>query len=118
MQTIVDVGSNTVRMNVYDVKDGKLKLLFSKKETVGLASYVRGQYMSAAGIEKVISVLEEFKDVLNNLNIHEMRVFAGLRVQSCLIVKHLEQMSLTHWLAGAGNFRPRGSRAGLPGGSY
>ena len=32
--------------------------------------------MSAAGIEKVISVLEEFKDVLNNLNIHEMRVFA------------------------------------------
>ena len=76
MHTIVDVGSNTVRMNVYDVKDGKLKLLFSKKETVGLASYVRGQYMSAAGIEKVISVLEEFKDVLNNLNIHEMRVFA------------------------------------------
>ena len=60
MHTIVDVGSNTVRMNVYDVKDGKLKLLFSKKETVGLASYVRGQYMSAAGIEKVISVLEEF----------------------------------------------------------
>ena len=34
MHTIVDVGSNTVRMNVYDVKDGKLKLLFSKKETV------------------------------------------------------------------------------------
>ena len=27
MHTIVDVGSNTVRMNVYDVKDGKLKLL-------------------------------------------------------------------------------------------
>ena len=52
MHTIVDVGSNTVRMNVYDVKDGKLKLLFNKKETVGLASYVRGQYMSAAGIEK------------------------------------------------------------------
>lgn len=77
MHTVVDVGSNTVRMNVYDVKDGKLKLLFSKKETVGLASYVRGQYMSAAGIEKVISVLEEFRVVLNNLNIHEMRVFAA-----------------------------------------
>ena len=76
MYTIVDVGSNTVRMNVYDIRDKKLKLLFSKKETVGLASYVRGQYMSAAGIEKVISVLEEFRDVLNNLNIHEMHVFA------------------------------------------
>ena len=53
MHTIVDVGSNTVRMNVYDVKDGKLKLLFSKKETVGLASYVRGQYMSAAGYQRI-----------------------------------------------------------------
>lgn len=76
MHSIVDVGSNTVRMNVYDVREGKLKLLFSKKETVGLASYVRGQYMSGAGIERVISVLEEFKDVLRNLNIHEMHVFA------------------------------------------
>ena len=76
MHAIVDVGSNTVRMNVYDVHDGKLKVLFSKKETVGLASYVRGQYMSGAGVERVIQVLTEFRAVLENLNIHEMHVFA------------------------------------------
>ena len=76
MHAIVDVGSNTVRMNVYDVNDGKLKVLFSKKETVGLASYVRGQYMSGAGVERVIQVLTEFRAVLENLNIHEMHVFA------------------------------------------
>lgn len=76
MHAIVDVGSNTVRMNVYDVNDGRLRVLFSKKETVGLASYVRGQYMSAAGVEQVIRVLTEFREVLENLNIHEMHVFA------------------------------------------
>ena len=76
MHAIVDVGSNTVRMNVYDVNDGKLKVLFSKKETVGLASYARGQYMSGAGVERVIQVLTEFRAVLENLNIHEMHVFA------------------------------------------
>ncbi len=76
MHAIVDVGSNTVRMNVYDVNDGKLKVLFSKKETVGLASYVRGQYMSGAGVERVIQVLTEFRGVLDNLNIPEMHVFA------------------------------------------
>ena len=76
MHAIVDVGSNTVRMNVYDVNDGKLKVLFSKKETVGLASYVRGQYMSGAGVERVIQVLTEFRAVLENLNIPEMHVFA------------------------------------------
>ena len=31
MYTIVDVGSNTIRMNVYDIKDDKLKILFTKK---------------------------------------------------------------------------------------
>ncbi len=88
MHTIVDVGSNTVRMNVYDVKDGKLKVLFSKKETVGLASYVRGQYMSAAGIERVIQVLTEFREVLENLNIHEMHVFATAALRN---VKNSEE---------------------------
>ena len=27
MYTIVDVGSNTIRMNVYDIRDDKLRLL-------------------------------------------------------------------------------------------
>jgi len=76
MHTIVDVGSNTVRMNVYDVKDSKLKILFSKKATVGLASYVKGRHMTAAGVDRLIEVLEDFKETLRNLNIHEMHVFA------------------------------------------
>ncbi len=76
MYTIVDVGSNTVRMNVYDVKYDRLKLLFSKKETVGLASYVKDKKMTDAGIERVINVLLEFQDILHNLNIYEMHVFA------------------------------------------
>ncbi len=76
MYTIVDVGSNTVRMNVYDVKDNKLKILFSKKATVGLASYVKNGHMTPAGVDRLVEVLIEFKEVLHNLNIHEMHVFA------------------------------------------
>ena len=28
---IIDIGSNTIRMNVYRVRNGKFRLLFSKK---------------------------------------------------------------------------------------
>ena len=72
MYTIVDVGSNTIRMNVYDVKDDRLKVLFSKKATAGLASYVKNKKMTEAGIDKVVEVLAEFKETLDNLNICEM----------------------------------------------
>lgn len=76
MNTIVDVGSNTVRMNVYDVKDDKLKILFTKKETVGLASYVKDGHMTAEGVERLADVLREFQETLANLGINEMHVFA------------------------------------------
>ncbi|MGM9540796.1 Ppx/GppA phosphatase family protein, partial [Anaerovibrio sp.] len=76
MYTIVDVGSNTIRMNVYDIKDDKLKILFTKKATAGLASFVKDKRMSAAGVDRVVEVLEDFKETLNNLNIPEMHVFA------------------------------------------
>lgn len=76
MYTIVDVGSNTIRMNVYEVTDGKMRVLFSKKETAGLASYVRKGRMSVAGIDRLVGVLLEFKNVLENLHIYDMNVFA------------------------------------------
>lgn len=76
MYTIVDVGSNTIRMNVYDIRDDKLRLLFTKKATAGLASYVKDKRMSAAGIDRVVEVLEDFQETLSNLNIPEMHVFA------------------------------------------
>ena len=76
MYTIVDVGSNTIRMNVYDIRDDKLRLLFSKKATAGLASYVKDKRMSAAGVDRVVEVLEDFQETLANLNIPEMHVCA------------------------------------------
>ena len=59
MYTIVDVGSNTIRMNVYDIRDDKLRLLFTKKATAGLASYVKDKRMSAAGIDRVVIRMTE-----------------------------------------------------------
>ena len=49
---IIDVGSNTVRLSVYNTfEDGTFELLFSKKETAGLAGYIRHGKMSQSGMK-------------------------------------------------------------------
>lgn len=49
---VVDLGSNTVRLCVYDVSDDgrKFKTIMNRKITAGLAAYVQDGVMSAEGI--------------------------------------------------------------------
>jgi len=59
---IIDLGSNTARMNIYDVKEGKPQLLFSEKKTIGLAAYIdENKVLTKDGLEKAITVLNKFK---------------------------------------------------------
>ena len=42
MYAIIDIGSNTIRLNVYQVEeDGAIHSIFQSSETAGLAGYVR-----------------------------------------------------------------------------
>ena len=42
MYAIIDIGSNTIRLNVYQVEeDGAIHSIFQSKETAGLAGYVQ-----------------------------------------------------------------------------
>lgn len=70
MQGIIDIGSNTIRMNIYQLEgDGRAKLLLNKKDTTGLASYISHGRMSAAGIDRACEVLSEFKALLDDFGI-------------------------------------------------
>lgn len=40
---IIDMGANSVRLSIYRVEEKEARLLLNKKETVGLASYVKKQ---------------------------------------------------------------------------
>lgn len=61
--SIVDIGSNTIRMNVYEIdrENGLFKLLFSEKQTAGLINYIEDSVMTMEGVEKLLSILKEFK---------------------------------------------------------
>lgn len=75
-QGIIDIGSNTIRLNVYKIEEKKFALLFSKKESVGLVSYVKKRVMTEEGIEILANCLNSFIEMMHSLNIHSFSAFA------------------------------------------
>jgi len=72
---IVDIGSNTVRLNVYRCND-EISVVFSKKENLGLVFYIKKGKLTDKGIEKVITVLKKMKNDLDNLKIDSYSFFS------------------------------------------
>ena len=61
---IVDIGSNTVRLNVYRCDDDDIRVVFSKKDNLGLVFYIKSGKLTNIGIEKLITVLKKIKKIL------------------------------------------------------
>ncbi len=73
---VVDVGSNTIRLCIYDVVDGQVRALFNNKTTAGLIGYVSNGEMSRKGIKKACDVLNSYKEMAAHTQIKELFVFA------------------------------------------
>jgi exopolyphosphatase / guanosine-5'-triphosphate,3'-diphosphate pyrophosphatase len=74
--SIIDIGSNTMRMNIYKYENDEIKLLFGRKNPAGLAGYVERGVMSDKGIKKAIGVLRAFKSTIDNFDIDASFAFA------------------------------------------
>jgi len=81
---IIDVGSNTVRLTIYQYENKELKSLLHKKTMVGLAGYVEKDEMSQKGIEKACEIIAEYKDILHNFSITNMYVFATASLRNII----------------------------------
>ena len=73
---VTDIGSNTIRFNIYTHKNGKFKHLISKKRTAGLISYKKEGKLSKKGIGVLVSTLRKFKKHLRELEVDETYYFA------------------------------------------
>lgn len=77
LNAVIDIGSNTIRMCIYECRDGEIRQIISKKEPAGLASYVDASgRMQREGVYKAISVLRSFKEMLLSFGIERSFVFA------------------------------------------
>ena len=77
MYGLIDIGSNTIRLALYTVKEGQIKMVLSKKNTASLASLIGpGGALSAEGVSRLLEVLEEFAESLSCVTTEAVYVFA------------------------------------------
>ena len=86
---IIDIGSNTIRLNVYNYKDGKLNLLLGKKNMAGLVSYVDDKKLTDKGILKLCRVLKSHGNIVNSVK-HDM--FCAFATASLRNLKNTEEV--------------------------
>lgn len=75
-QAVIDIGSNSIRLTLYETREQSFKILFREKIMAGLAGYVEDGKLSAEGIECACSGLLTFRSILQTLMIDNIRVFA------------------------------------------
>ncbi len=73
---IIDVGSNTIHMVLYQLEASHASKIISKKESVGLLSYLENARLSEKGIERAAEVLRSFAHTLQLLHVSNIHCFA------------------------------------------
>ncbi len=77
MYSVIDIGSNTIRLSVYKKREKTISLIFNKKTMAGLVGYVNKKgYMSPRGIQVAIDTINSYKQILENIKISNVYVFA------------------------------------------
>lgn len=81
LQAMIDIGSNTIRMAVYEIKDGHAVQVMKRKHAIGLSAYVRDGVMMDEGIRRATETVAEYRDFLAGMGIKNVVAFttAALR---------------------------------------
>ena len=80
---IIDIGSSTIRMAVYNIAAGRLEFLYKRKHIVGLAGFVKDGRMTEEGIRRAAKVLSEYVDFLRAFEIAEVHAFTTAALRNC-----------------------------------
>lgn len=82
---IIDIGSNTVRLSVYKIFQGKAINLFNEKEQASLKSYISKGVLSEKGVNRLIETLRRFKLIVGNFgDIDEICPFATATIREAV----------------------------------
>lgn len=76
---VIDIGSNTVRMNIYDVDADNppvFRKILTEYDNTGLLNYVNHRVLSDDGIFRLIEVLSNFKNIAENIMCDKSFYFA------------------------------------------
>ncbi len=83
MYGVIDIGSNTIRLVIYKIDNGKLVPMINKKCSVGLAGYIsEDNRLKKIGIEKAIEALNEFREIISYVQVQEIYPFATASIRN------------------------------------
>lgn len=88
---IIDLGSNTIRLCVYEYQDSQMRSLLEKKAMAGLANYIKNEKLSSSGVERACEILKEFSDILKNFRIDrtDTHIFATASLRNIVNAKEV-----------------------------
>ncbi len=82
---VIDLGSNTVRLVVYKYEEEKLKRVYTRREVVGLASYLLPEgYLSDIGINATINIVAELKGEAEEYGADQLFVIATAAIRNAI----------------------------------
>jgi exopolyphosphatase/guanosine-5'-triphosphate,3'-diphosphate pyrophosphatase len=89
------MGSNTIRLCVFDFRDGTIETVFSQKKAVGLAGYIRNRELEPDGILRVCEALKWFRNLaLKFVQESDIHVFATAALRE--ITNRTDALSAIH----------------------
>lgn len=86
MYGVIDIGSNTIRLQLYNVNEkGKLQSVMNKKYMAGLANYIDSDgALKDEGQEILIDTLLELKQIVENVKLEGLYVFATASLRNII----------------------------------
>lgn len=82
LYAMIDIGSNTIRMAIYQIEGDRIDLVMKQKHNVSLASYIHDEYLERAGIEKTVEILCEYRDFLVAFGIMRRTAFTAAALRN------------------------------------
>ena len=88
---IIDLGSNTIRLCVYEYNESQMKSLLEKKAMAGLANYIKNEKLSNSGVDRACEILKEFFDILKNFQVNKenTHIFATASLRNIVNTKEV-----------------------------
>lgn len=74
--TLIDIGSNTVKMSVFECKKSFFSLEYKTSRMCRLISYIKNSVMDEEGISILVSTIKEFIEISQSKNVFKIFAFA------------------------------------------
>ncbi len=80
---VIDMGTNTFNLIIAEVLPNSFHILHSTKEPVKLGQKLKGQHsLSADGIQRIVSVIQKFLDVINTYDVGKTLAIATSSIRT------------------------------------